>query len=117
MVPVTVRSCARLNPPGGRAAVDYDLGAFGVRGWLLEQQFDGIWAGGVTLKPGRATVSAMSRLDLERIGRSVVKLRADVPEDAFTAGILGSQRTGNGVVIDSNGLILKIGRASCRERV
>jgi S1-C subfamily serine protease len=51
----------------------------------------------------------MSGLDLESIGRSVVKLRADVPEDAFTAGILGSQRTGNGVVIDSKGLILTIG--------
>ena len=51
----------------------------------------------------------MPGLDLEGISRSVVKLRADVPEDAFTAGILGSQRTGNGVVIDSNGLILTIG--------
>src|SRR6202171_2019514 len=63
----------------------------------------------VTPKPGRATVSAMSGLDLESIARSVVKLRADVPEDAFTAGMLGSQRTGNGVVIDANGLILTIG--------
>src|SRR3981081_4024019 len=51
----------------------------------------------------------MAGLDLEGISRSVVKLRADVPEDAFTAGMLGSQRTGNGVVIDSNGLILTIG--------
>ncbi len=51
----------------------------------------------------------MSGLDLEGIGRSVVKLRADVPEDAFTAGILGSQRTGNGIVINSDGLILTIG--------
>jgi S1-C subfamily serine protease len=51
----------------------------------------------------------MAGLDLERISRSVVKLRAEVPEDAFTAGILGSQRTGSGVVIDSNGLILTIG--------
>ena len=32
-----------------------------------------------------------------------------VPEDAFTAGILGSQRIGNGVVIDSAGLVLTIG--------
>ncbi|MEP6885703.1 MAG: S1C family serine protease [Gammaproteobacteria bacterium] len=48
-------------------------------------------------------------LDLEGISRSVVKLRADVPEDAFTAGILGSQRTGSGVVINSEGLILTIG--------
>src|ERR1700684_2751025 len=51
----------------------------------------------------------MPELDLEGISRSVVKLRADVPEDAFTAGILGSQRTGNGVVISSDGLILTIG--------
>jgi S1-C subfamily serine protease len=51
----------------------------------------------------------MTGLDLISIGRSVTKLRAVVPEDAFTAGILGSQRTGNGVVIDSSGLILTIG--------
>jgi S1-C subfamily serine protease len=48
-------------------------------------------------------------VDLQGISQSVVKLRAEVPEDAFTAGILGSQRTGNGVVIDSTGLILTIG--------
>jgi len=51
----------------------------------------------------------MSGLDLAGISRSVVKLRAEVPDDAFTAGILGSQRTGNGIVIDSDGLILTIG--------
>jgi S1-C subfamily serine protease len=43
------------------------------------------------------------------MSRSVVTLRADVPDDAFTAPILGSQRTGNGVVINSDGLILTIG--------
>ena len=51
----------------------------------------------------------MAGLDLQTISRSVVKLRADVPEDAFTAGVLGSQRTGSGVVINSDGLILTIG--------
>ncbi len=51
----------------------------------------------------------MTELDLQRISRSVTKLRAVVPEDAFTAGILGSQRTGNGVVIDNAGLVLTIG--------
>jgi S1-C subfamily serine protease len=51
----------------------------------------------------------MQGLDLEGISRSVVKLRAEVPEDAFTAGVLGSQRTGNGVVINSDGLVLTIG--------
>ena len=51
----------------------------------------------------------MTALDLDSISRSVTKLRAVIPEDAFTAGILGSQRVGNGVVIDSAGLILTIG--------
>jgi len=51
----------------------------------------------------------MPGIDLEALSRSVVKLRAEVPEDAFTANILGSQRTGNGVVINSDGLILTIG--------
>ena len=52
----------------------------------------------------------MPGLDLVGIAdRSVVKLRAGVPDDAFTAGILGSQRTGNGIVIGSDGLILTIG--------
>jgi S1-C subfamily serine protease len=51
----------------------------------------------------------MPALDLESISRSVVKLRAEVPEDAFTAGVLGSQRTGNGVVINADGLVLTIG--------
>jgi S1-C subfamily serine protease len=52
---------------------------------------------------------SINKLDLTHIGRSVVKLRAEVPEDAFTAGILGSQRTGNGIVINEEGLILTIG--------
>lgn len=41
--------------------------------------------------------------------RSLVKVRAVVPDDAFTAGILGTERVGNGVVIDADGLILTIG--------
>lgn len=41
--------------------------------------------------------------------RSIVKVRAIVPENAFTAGILGSERIGNGIVIDSDGLVLTIG--------
>jgi S1-C subfamily serine protease len=51
----------------------------------------------------------MTGLDLISIGRSVTKLRAVIPEDAFTAGVLGSHRTGNGVVIESGGLVLTIG--------
>jgi S1-C subfamily serine protease len=45
----------------------------------------------------------------EILSRSLVKLHALVPEDAFTAGMLGSERVGNGVVINSDGLILTIG--------
>ncbi|HEX3347060.1 MAG TPA: S1C family serine protease [Acetobacteraceae bacterium] len=47
--------------------------------------------------------------DLERTLRSVVQLRANVPADAFTAGTLGTERTGNGVVIRDDGLVLTIG--------
>jgi S1-C subfamily serine protease len=46
---------------------------------------------------------------LEDLARAVTRLRATVPENAFTAGILGSQRTGNGVVIGADGLTLTIG--------
>ena len=47
--------------------------------------------------------------DLEQAMRSVVALQALVPEDAFTASILGTERSGNGVVIRPSGLILTIG--------
>src|ERR1017187_10865879 len=50
-----------------------------------------------------------SDIDLEALGRSVLKLRAVVPEDASTAGILGQERIGNGIVIGSDGLTLTIG--------
>ena len=47
--------------------------------------------------------------DLERTLRSVVGLRANVPSDAYTAGTLGTDRVGNGVVIREDGLVLTIG--------
>jgi S1-C subfamily serine protease len=50
-----------------------------------------------------------ARFDLEIALDSLVLLRAEVPEDAFTAGILGTDRIGNGVVIRDDGLILTIG--------
>jgi S1-C subfamily serine protease len=49
------------------------------------------------------------RFDLEGALDSMVLLRAEVPEDAFTAGILGTERIGNGVVIREDGLVLTIG--------
>jgi len=47
--------------------------------------------------------------DLPGLSRSLVKIRAVVPEDAFTATVLGTQRNGNGIVIGADGLILTIG--------
>jgi S1-C subfamily serine protease len=47
--------------------------------------------------------------DLERTLLSVVGLRASVPDDAFTASILGTERAGSGVVIREDGLVLTVG--------
>src|SRR5271163_3501786 len=47
--------------------------------------------------------------DLDRALSAVLGLRATVPEDASTAGTLGTERAGNGVVIREDGLVLTIG--------
>ncbi|MCC7274674.1 MAG: serine protease, partial [Alphaproteobacteria bacterium] len=47
--------------------------------------------------------------DLERALTAVVGLRASVPEDAFSAETLGTERAGNGVVIRADGIVLTIG--------
>jgi S1-C subfamily serine protease len=47
--------------------------------------------------------------DLEAALDSVVQLRAEIPEQAFTASILGTERVGNGVVIREDGLVLTVG--------
>jgi S1-C subfamily serine protease len=46
--------------------------------------------------------------DLESALRAVVSIRAVVPGDAFTADILGTERSGNGVIIGKDGVILTI---------
>src|SRR5882672_8865787 len=46
--------------------------------------------------------------DLDRVLSSVVALHSIIPGDAFSADNLGTERAGNGVLID-NGLILTIG--------
>lgn len=48
-------------------------------------------------------------LDLDSVLDAVVTVRAEIPEDAFTASILGTDRVGNGVVIREDGLVLTIG--------
>ena len=48
------------------------------------------------------------RLDLDAALDAVVQLRSGIPEDAFTAPLLGTERGGNGIVI-REGLVLTIG--------
>jgi S1-C subfamily serine protease len=47
--------------------------------------------------------------DLDRTLSSVVSVRTEIPADAFTAPVLGTERAGHGVVIHENGLVLTIG--------
>jgi hypothetical protein len=44
--------------------------------------------------------------DLDRALSSVVGLSSQVPADAFTAEMLGTERAGNGVLIRDDGLVL-----------
>lgn len=47
--------------------------------------------------------------DLDAVLAAVVGLHAEIPADAFTASVLGTERSGNGVVIREDGLVLTIG--------
>src|SRR2546427_12757036 len=66
---------------------------------------EGEWAFPVEMRPR----AEEWRFDLERALDCVVGLRAEVPDDAFTAQILGTLRAGSGVVIREDGLVLTIG--------
>ena len=63
------------------------------------------WAFPAKLQPTQDEVD----FDLKSTLDAVVALRAEIPEDAFTAPILGTERVGNGVVIGDDGLVLTIG--------
>jgi S1-C subfamily serine protease len=54
-------------------------------------------------KPGE------TQFDLERAFDAVVLVRAEVPEDAYSAANLGTERGGYGAVIREDGLVLTIG--------
>jgi S1-C subfamily serine protease len=47
--------------------------------------------------------------DLDGALSSIVTLRSVIPEDAFTASILGTKRAGSGAIIRDNGLVLTMG--------
>jgi S1-C subfamily serine protease len=63
------------------------------------------WAFPTELQP----TAADARFDLAAALDAAVLLRVAIPEDAFTAEVLGTERVGNGVVIRDDGLILTIG--------
>jgi S1-C subfamily serine protease len=63
------------------------------------------WAFPPELQPDPAEVA----FDLPRALDGVVALRAEIPDEAFTAQVLGTERFGSGVVIRDDGLILTIG--------
>jgi S1-C subfamily serine protease len=63
------------------------------------------WSFPSQLQPEAAEVA----FDLDRALSAVVRLASHIPEDGFTAQILGTERTGNGVVIRDDGLIVTIG--------
>jgi S1-C subfamily serine protease len=65
----------------------------------------GNWSFPVSLQPRQEELE----FALDPVLQAVVGLRAEVPEDAFTASILGTERVGNGVVIRDDGLVLTIG--------
>jgi S1-C subfamily serine protease len=47
--------------------------------------------------------------DLDETLRAIVGVKAQIAEDAFTAGTLGTQRSGSGIVIQPHGIILTVG--------
>jgi S1-C subfamily serine protease len=53
--------------------------------------------------------SADAQQEAQDILKAVVKVKTTIPKEARTAGILGTEREGNGVPIDSLGHILTIG--------
>lgn len=63
------------------------------------------WAFPAELQPSAGEL----RFDLEPALDAVVMLRSEIPGDAFTASILGTERTGSAVVIRDDGLLLTIG--------
>ena len=63
------------------------------------------WAFDESLQPRAEDLD----FDLAQVLDAVVLLRAEIPDDAFTSSILGTERVGYGAVIRENGLVLTIG--------
>ena len=57
----------------------------------------------ILISPGYAQPEA------EQLLKAIVRVKSTIPNEARTAGVLGTTREGNGVLIDSDGHILTIG--------
>jgi len=58
--------------------------------------------------PGRPNPDEYT-FDLDATLACVVSLRSQIPEDALTASVLGTERAGHGVIIADDGLVVTIG--------
>jgi S1-C subfamily serine protease len=54
-------------------------------------------------------ILAHAEQDMENVLNAVVRIHSKIPDEAYTAQVLGASRTGNGVLIDLSGTILTIG--------
>ena len=52
---------------------------------------------------------AYAQQEAEQLLKAIVKVKSTIPNEARTAGVLGTTREGNGVLIDAEGHILTIG--------
>jgi S1-C subfamily serine protease len=67
------------------------------------------WPAGVTALVWAVLIAALIPTALASPLDAVVGVRAEIPSDAATAPVLGTEREGSGVVIDDSGLVLTIG--------
>ncbi len=66
---------------------------------------DQVWAFPESVQPK----ADQTQFDLERAFDAVVLVRAEIPEDAYSAATLGTERSGYGAVIREDGLVVTIG--------
>ena len=66
---------------------------------------DQVWTFPESVQPR----SGQTQFDLERAFDAVVLVRSEIPEDAYSAATLGTERGGYGAVIREDGLVLTIG--------
>ena len=66
--------------------------------------------------PSNPEVSVLAQPDPEQVGfdldralSAVLGLRTNVPENALTAPILGTERAGHGILINEQGLVVTVG--------